>query len=133
MTHKLLLLLMLLISIFGCELEHSNPLDPAGSNETVPPVVTEISLRAAVDIANNRFVEISWNDNLGEISDDIAGYKIYRSLSYSGDYVEISNPSSSPEQDFEIIPGNRYYYKLSSVNNHGLEGYLSAPKSITIQ
>ena len=125
------ILIIIILILSACELNHSNPLDPAGNAPDAPSIVTEIELSLHMNSADQKYIEISWNNsNSSDCTVDY--YNIYRGMSYYGVFEIIDSPLNPPSYDYDIISGNRYYYKISAVNTNGLEGHLSLPKSINV-
>jgi hypothetical protein len=67
-------------------------------------------------------VEISWNDNPER---DIAGYNIYYSFTYWGDYELIGNTKGTYFVDTEANNGELYYYAVAAYDYDGNESELS--------
>ena len=132
MLKKITLFLITIFLISSCELKHSNPLDPVGHDIEAPPIVTDIELMLNTNTANMKYIDIEWNDENAQSDSLLYNYIIYRGLSYYGVYNELTIQNSAPYQDYGIISGNRYYYKMSAVNDAGLEGPLSLPKSVQV-
>lgn len=128
---KLFTLILLLTSLLtACSLERKNPLDPlSNSGITVPQTVSNMILSSS-----NGKVNIQWTR-----LNNVYKYYIYRSLSYNGQYVKISeimNPLTGENMtyiDDDVVINSVYFYKLSSVNIQGLEGHISNWKSVKVK
>lgn len=131
MGKKKFFLFFSFLLILSCELKHSNPLDPVGNDVTVPSIVTGIELMLYTNEANQIFIEVKWSDE-GNAQIAQYNYNIYRGLSYYGVYEKVKSQSNSPFNDYDIISGNRYYYKMSAVNQEGLEGPFSSPTAVQV-
>lgn len=67
-------------------------------------------------------VDISWNHNR---ENDIAGYNVYYSYSYSGKYTLIGSTSNNYFIDFDASNGQKYYYAVTAYDFNGNESDLS--------
>lgn len=123
----------LLILLFSCELEKSNPLDPDNGGE-IPsrPIIDNLLYNNEV---NPNRIELYWED-----LNTAAGINIYRSLYLDGEYQIIETYNAESENfenryffDTNIYHGNTYYYKLSAFNEKGMEGRFSQIERIKIQ
>ncbi len=121
------------MSLFGCvgDLEqpaHSNPLDPenpAGAADE-PPKPTALSA-----VVSDRLVVLSWS-----VSDEagIHHYRVYRwevEQGQSAHYVLLDTAATRVYSDEDVQNGVEYSYRISSVDDSGLEGTLSADVSAT--
>ncbi len=118
------LLLALVTGLSGCldalvEPGHSNPLDPANPNTSSPVPARPAGLTAVV---SDRLVELSWS--VGDTS-AIDHYRVYRWEVEGGedeDYELIDTTTETKYADADVRNGQAYYYKVSGVNELGLEG-----------
>jgi hypothetical protein len=68
-------------------------------------------------------ITLSWNNR-----DDCAGYKVYRAAKVGGPYEYVGGISSATMRDYPFFlddsapPGGTYYYKVSAVDEHTVEG-----------
>ena len=125
----MIFLLVLACIVLSCSLDRTNPLDPNVSGIQAPPKVTGIF----VSIVNNYWLHITWND----ISTEVNGYYIYRSMSHDGFYELIKKPDDDDTTYDDInvdISNNIYWYKMSAYSFVGdpadslkLEGLRSRP------
>lgn len=67
-------------------------------------------------------VEISWDDNR---ESDIAGYNIYYSFDYWGEYTLIGSTESTYYVDYDVNNGELYYYAVAAYDYNGNESELS--------
>lgn len=67
-------------------------------------------------------VDISWNHNR---ENDLAGYNVYYSYSYSGKYTLIGSTSNNYFIDFGAGNGEKYYYAVTAYDFNGNESELS--------
>lgn len=135
-AYILLAVVSMLLLLSACELERVNSLDPRNSNTAVPQQVTNIEITNSVPGADDKWVELTWS-----VTQSAAKYYVYRALSYSGSYQNlvpdgILNPTGGTTvlyRDTNVFSGNDYYYKISAVNEDGLEGSYSPPQYARIQ
>lgn len=101
-----LLIISCCLTIVGCGLDRSNPLDPAGNNINTPKIVTGIELNSSGQGASNKYIIISWTP-LQE--NEANGYFIYRSRSFDGSFdlvTEIRDRVLSSYKDtYKIVSG----------------------------
>ena len=71
---------------------------------------------------------LSWNQQPGA-----AGYKVYRSSRLDGPYTEVGGISAASWRDYPFFlddsanPGEKYYYRVSSIDGNLAEGEQSGP------
>jgi len=132
-----LLILMIIILLSACALERNNPLDPRNNAEIeTPKSVNNLSLSHSPDGAATKYVDITWDYLNG-----VAGYYIYRGLSWNGVFERIADrtqvSSSSDDlylKDSDVVADTYYYYKISAYNEQGLEGPLTtSPKYVKVE
>lgn len=70
----------------------------------------------------DNLVEITWDDNRER---DIAGYNVYYSYTYWGDYELIGNTNGTHFIDYDAINGELYYYAVAAYDYDGNESELS--------
>ncbi len=121
------LLLALVTCLSGCldtlvEPGHTNPLDPSNPNTSSPVPARPTELTAVV---SDRLVELSWS--VGNAS-AIDHYRVYRWEVEGGEnenYELIDTTTETAYADADVRNGQAYYYKVSGVNDLGLEGKAS--------
>ncbi|GHV80194.1 hypothetical protein AGMMS49944_19850 [Spirochaetia bacterium] len=91
-----------------------------GKTGLAAPTGLSVSAQSSSDMA------ISWNLVSGAES-----YKIYRSGSASGTFIEIGTGSITAHNDTGLAEGTTYWYKVSAVSSDGTEGYQSPAVSGT--
>lgn len=121
------LFLAVLTGLSGClgnmELPgHSNPLDPSNPNTSSvePGRPTELTA-----IISDRLVELTWT--VGDAS-AIDHYRVYRWEVEDEDEEDYELLDTATEMDYsdgDVRNGQGYYYKVSGVNEPGLEGATS--------
>jgi len=121
------LLLALVTGLSGCldtlvDPDHSNPLDPANPNtpSVVPARPTELTA-----VVSDRLVELSWSVSNASAIDH---YRVYRWEVEGGEnenYELIDTTTEMAYADPDVRNGQPYYYKVSGVNDLGLEGRAS--------
>jgi uncharacterized protein (TIGR03790 family) len=62
---------------------------------------------------------------------DFSHYNVYRSGSFAGPYVFLASTATTSFEDTTAIPGNTYFYQITSVDLYGNESDPSDPISIT--
>jgi len=67
-------------------------------------------------------VEISWADNTER---DVAGYNVYYSYTYWGEYTLIGNTQNNYYVDYDAKNGELYYYAVTAYDFDGNESELS--------
>lgn len=107
---------------------HENPRDPDN-----PSTVSRIPERPTglTAVVSDRTVVLSWM--MGETS-YVESYKIYRWEVVAGedeDYEILDTADDLTYEDTAVRNGQEYSYKVSGVNQLGLEGRLSHPLSVT--
>lgn len=123
MKYIIIITIGLVLTSCGLELERDNPLDPLGNGMSAPDKVIVYEL----PLTSNGSVLLQWM-----IQYDAVGYKIYRSLSYDGNYLLIAEKETSDDGTYEdiseaLVSETWYYYKISAYNSMGLEGVRSDP------
>jgi len=73
----------------------------------------------------DNLVEIQWEDNRER---DVAGYNVYYSDSYWGDYELIGNTDNNYFVDYDAVNGELYYYGIAAYDFDGNESELSYDK-----
>jgi len=110
---KFLAAITLLFYFTGCDVN-----EPEYVVDYVPPVVpTGVN----VLVGDNR-VDLYWNENRDP---DLAGYNIYFSYSYDGEYNLIGSSPYNYFIDDEAVNGNKYYYGITAYDYNGNESDLS--------
>jgi len=103
----------ILLYLTGCDVN-----EPEYVVDYVPPVVPN---GVKVSIGDNR-VDLYWNENR---DGDLAGYNIYFSYSYDGEYQIIGSAPYNYFIDDEAVNGNKYYYAVTAYDYNGNESALS--------
>jgi len=119
----LIVIAVLFITSCGLKLDRKNPLDPHGGGLGAPEKVIVYEL----PLSSSGSVLLQWHPQ-----NDADGFRIYRSLSYNGNYDLIETELTGDDVSFEdigsdLVSETWYYYKVSAVNETGLEGYRSEP------
>lgn len=124
---------MLLLSLVGCGLDRSNPLDPVGNDDIlVPEQVSELVANPSHAGETNKYVSLSWRVNSTTTTD---GYYIYRSLSYYSTFARVDTVFTVNQYDHIDILAGDYYYKVSGFKSYPsgrLEGRQSAPMFVHV-
>jgi predicted phage tail protein len=95
-----------------------SPAEPRGLEAAIIPVTPQAPA----------YVELSWAISS---EGDLAGYHVYRSDSEDtpGDRINNEILPSPAFRDISIVPGRRYFYRVSAVDRAGNE----SPKSSAVQ
>jgi fibronectin type 3 domain-containing protein len=121
-SRKLLPIIVLgmLVVGFGCSRNISDPVSPPISD-----VVPETPFDLAVTIGDGT-VALSWSiiDSLAELT-----YRVYVSDSTGAEYSVVGETIELSYTVGNLRNGNVYFFKVSSVNGDGFEGYKSIPVS----
>ncbi len=72
--------------------------------------------------AGDNLVEITWDYNS---ESDVAGYNVYYSDSYWGEYTLIGSTEINSYVDYDAENGSRYYYAVAAYDFNGNESELS--------
>jgi len=116
----LLTALSFLILFLSC----GNNDNPAGPN-TQPPFAPD----GLVATSTSTFsIQISWNSVEGATS-----YKIYRSLSADGSFLEIAAIAAISYSDNGLSSGTAYFYKIKAVNSAGESEFSFSATATTAQ
>lgn len=89
------------------------------TDSTAPAVPTGLTA-----MNGGTHIALDWADN---IESDLAGYKVYR------DTVFLQNPSSSAYNDFDVVVGTLYSYRVSAYDTTGNESAQSSAVIITFE
>jgi fibronectin type 3 domain-containing protein len=114
---KICVLLVLLVILTGCP-------DPMESNESSPEIPTNVNASAT----SQTNIRITWSS----IS-NADGYRIFKSESSTGDFIEIGASTANTYNDSNLTPHSTHFYKVSAYNKHGessLSGYVSATATL---
>ena len=111
-TIKILLVAFLLLSLIGCDDNSFLFID-----ETPPDVPQNI-----ITETGDNLVVIEW-DHVN--NSDLAGYSVYYSDSYDGQYNLLGTTPKSSYIDYGAANGETYYYAVSSYDINGNESELS--------
>jgi hypothetical protein len=73
-------------------------------------------------------IKLEWNSDSGV---DFAGYKLYKSEAKEGNYVQVGSGiiNNSYYTDLNVLPGRKYYYKVTRLSGSGDETPKSEPVS----
>jgi len=119
------------VAQYGADLVESADSAPAllTPRDIFPPA-TPTGLEIAVVLATPQtpaYVELSW---VISPEGDLAGYSVYRSESEDapGERVSTETLSSPTFRDISVVPGKRYYYRVSALDRAGNE----SPKSSAV-
>lgn len=110
---KLLAAITILFYLTGCDVN-----EPEYVIDTVPPVIPS---GINVLVGDNR-VDLYWYENRDP---DLAGYNIYFSYSYDGEYQLIGSSPRNYFLDDEAVNGNKYFYAVTAYDYNGNESELS--------
>lgn len=99
------------------------PTIPPGSKPVI--VYPGIPRNVSATLQGTDKVVISWDDALSAVS-----YNVYRSIDPKSGYIKIANVATLYFEDTELTSPLTYYYKVSSVNKSGTEGYFDHPVSV---
>ncbi len=120
------------VAQFGADLVESSDSAPAyiTPRDTFPPVAPT-NLEITIIPATNQapaYIELSWAISP---EGDLAGYSVYRSDSEDAPGERISGEilPSPTFRDISVLPGRRYYYRVSALDRAGNE----SPKSSVVQ
>jgi hypothetical protein len=120
------------VAQFGADLVESSDSAPAfiTPRDTFPPA-TPTNLEITIIPATNQataYIELSWGISP---EGDLAGYSVYRSDREDAPGERISGEilPSPTFRDISILPGRRYYYRVSALDRAGNE----SPKSSVVQ
>lgn len=88
-------------------------------NENFVPVPLNVSFEPG-----NDFIRILWQ---GRNDTSMAGYNVYRSIYFDSGFVKINSSivTDTAYTDTTTVSGNGYYYRITSVNNDGIESTMS--------
>ncbi|HPI37718.1 MAG TPA: hypothetical protein PK397_07225 [Ignavibacteriaceae bacterium] len=98
---------------FGC---HKG--DPVYYMDYDPPAIPK---NVVVMNGDNR-VDIFWDDNRDS---DLAGYNVYYSYSYHGEYTRIGSTKNNFFVDLDAVNGDKYYYAVTAYDYNNNESELS--------
>jgi hypothetical protein len=120
------------VAQFGADLVESSDSAPAfvTPRDTFPPAAPA-NLEITIIPATNQapaYIELSWGISP---EGDLAGYSVYRSDSEDAPGERISGEilPSPTFRDISVLPGRRYFYRVSALDRAGNE----SPKSSVIQ
>ena len=120
------------VAQFGADSVESADSVPAAvtPRDTFPPA-TPTNLEITVVPVTNQapaYVELSWAISP---EGDLAGYSVYRSEAEDapGERVSAETLPSPTFRDISVVPGKRYYYRVSALDRAGNE----SPKSSAMQ
>jgi len=105
--------IILLFFLSGCDVN-----EPEYVVDYVPPVIPN---GVKVVVGDNR-VDLYWNENRDP---DLAGYNVYFSYDYDGEYYIIGSSPYNYFIDDEAVNGNKYFYAVTAYDFNGNESELS--------
>lgn len=114
MKKYIYLLVLLSFTFYSCDNMH----DGWYEEDNTPPAAPR---NIYVMNGDNR-VDIEWDRN-GE--GDLAGYGVYYSYSYDGEYTLIATTTDNYFVDYEAVNGDKYYYAVMAYDDNGNESDLS--------
>ena len=112
-TRILFIVMAFLLILQACEVY-----DPYHDVDYNPPAIPK---GIVVENGDNR-VDIYWNNNH---ESDLAGYNVYYSYSYDGEYTLIGSTSYNSFIDWDAQNGDLYYYAVTAYDYNGNESELS--------
>ncbi|MBU1108834.1 MAG: carboxypeptidase regulatory-like domain-containing protein [Candidatus Riflebacteria bacterium] len=77
-------------------------------------------------VANSNIIKLDWSS---DVSADFAGFKIYRSESAQGPFALAGSVNQNSYSDNNVVPGIKYYYRVTRVSGTGEESSPSAVES----
>ncbi|MBZ5659775.1 MAG: hypothetical protein LAO08_05150 [Acidobacteriia bacterium] len=116
------------VAVFGTDLVESADSVPASvTPRDVFPPAAPVGLEAAVVPATPQgvsYVELSWAISA---EPDLAGYRVYRSgrEDAAGERLNAELLPSPAFRDMSVMPGERYFYRVSAVDRSGNESPMS--------
>ncbi|MGM0600579.1 MAG: carboxypeptidase regulatory-like domain-containing protein [Candidatus Rifleibacteriota bacterium] len=78
--------------------------------------------------SDSNSIKLEWNSDSGV---DFAGYKLYKSESKDGSYVQVGSGkiNNNYYTDLNVMPGRKYYYRVARLSGSGDETPKSEPVS----
>ena len=104
MRINLVILIFLLLTFFSCQkIERNNPFDPECPRQLWAPTNFQA-------VQEGNAVKLTWN----VAETNISGFKVYRQINNSGDFIEINDLKKDITQwiDIEIVGGKVHLYSL---------------------
>jgi len=120
--YRLIAVLPIVLSLLtGCSRQIENSISPPIDSSTIPPTPSNLSAEIG-----DGFVILTWS-----VLDTshVAEYNVYRADSAGEDYSFIGNPQIELFTADDLQNGRLYYFRVSSLNSDGFEGYKSDPVS----
>lgn len=114
-TLYILIFALVTISFTGCDM--NDPFHNGNYDNYAPAPPTGITL-----LNGDNRVDLYWNANKEE---DVAGYNVYYSTSYSGKYTLIGSTTRTDFVDADAVNGNTYYYAVTAYDYNNNESELS--------
>ncbi|MHA2098166.1 MAG: fibronectin type III domain-containing protein [Candidatus Kariarchaeaceae archaeon] len=93
---------------------------PISTELSVIPGQTPSSPQNVTLTHGNQHIDLTWEAPLDDGGLGIFQYRIYRSTSFSGTYIEIDTWPTTSYSDTGLINGLIYYYKIQAENSKGL-------------
>lgn len=109
---KIAIVALSLISFHACDVNDTYEVD---LNPPAPPTGIQV-------INGDNRVDLFWNENR---ESDLAGYNIYFSYSYYGQYELIGSSAYADFVDYDAVNGETYYYAVTAYDYNGNESDLS--------
>lgn len=118
--YRLIVVLPIILSLLaGCSREIENSVSPPIDGSTIPPTPSSLSAEIGDGV-----VVLTWN-----ISDSslVTGYNVYLADSAGEEYSFIGSTQTRLYTADDLQNGMLYYFRVSSLNSAGFEGYRSDP------
>jgi hypothetical protein len=82
----------------------------------------------AVKLSDSNSIQLTWDTAAGV---DFAGYKLYKAESANGIYIVVGSGviNNNSYADMEVLPGRKYYYRVTRLSGSGDETPKSEPVS----
>jgi hypothetical protein len=109
---KITTVVLSLLSFYACDVNDTYDVDVTPPN---PPTGIQV-------INGDNRVDLIWNENR---ESDIAGYNIYFSYSFYGQYELIGSSAYADFVDYDAVNGETYYYAVTAYDYNGNESELS--------
>lgn len=76
-------------------------------------------------VSGSNIIKLDWDNNAGT---DFSAFKIYRAQSAQGPYVAVGSVGLNSFSDNDVVPGVKYYYRVTKLSGSGDE---SAPSAVS--
>ncbi|MCX6171022.1 MAG: hypothetical protein NTX65_16935 [Ignavibacteriales bacterium] len=119
LRYKVIIISITLLGMWGCGREKiTEPIDESIPAETP----SDLNVYAAFDGQ----IGLEWTNNN---EPNVKGYFIYRSINQPSHFMQRAFTSNNYFMDDSLFYDSTYYYKVSAVNNLGIESPLTQPVS----